>query len=101
MPASGFVLSTERALYPWAVFDLCLMAQTICLAALAYGLGTCLMTRAVNWSDIYRELIGIPKSKLIVLGIAIGYPDDQSVINSCPRYRVPLDVFTQWHGWQT
>ncbi|MFC2066419.1 nitroreductase [Chloroflexota bacterium] len=95
---NAIILCTERVLYPTAIFDVGIMAQTICLAALDYGLGTTIMARPVYWPDIYREVLGIPESKLIVVSIGIGYPDPEVVVNSFPRHRVPWDVFTQWHG---
>jgi nitroreductase len=96
---NGIILYTERVLYPYVIFDLGIMAQTICLAAPAYGLGTCIMRRPINWPDILREVLGIPKSKVIVMSIAIGYPAPEALVNSYPRTRVPLDVFTSWHGF--
>ena len=96
---NGIVLYTERALCPRAIFSLGIMTQTICLAALTYGLGTCIMGRGVYWPDMLRELLGIPESKLIAMGVAIGYPDPEALVNSYPRHRVPLDAFTHWHGF--
>lgn len=66
------------------------MAQTIALAAFAYGLGSCIMIRAVNWPDMLREMLGIPESKLIMVGIAVGYPDPNAPANSYERHRDPL-----------
>jgi nitroreductase len=95
---NGIIIYTERALCPSAIFDAGIMTQTIGLAALAYGLGTCIMARVLLWPDILRKLLGIPKSKLIVMGIAIGYPDPQALVNSVSRVREPLDTFAHWHG---
>jgi len=74
------------------------MAQTIALAALAYDLGTCLMTTPVAWPEILRELLGIPESKLIALAIAIGYPDGEAKVNTFERTREPLETFTHGYG---
>jgi len=93
---NGIILCIERFLYPGAILDVGIMAQTICLAALAYGLGTCIIGRAVYWPDMLRELLGLPESKLIILAIAIGYPNPESIINSYPRHRIPLTDSTHW-----
>ncbi len=95
---NAIIIYTERALYPKAIFDAGLIAQTICLAALTYGLGTCLMTRVVYWPDILREMLEIPDSKLIVLGMAIGYPNTEAPVNAFERTREPVGTFTHWHG---
>ena len=75
-----------------------ILSQTVCLAALAYGLGTCIMGLTVLWPDIYREMLGIPEGKPIATSIAIGYPDHEAPINSFPRMRESLDVLAEWHG---
>ncbi len=75
-----------------------IVSQTICLAALAFGLGTCIMGAAVMWPEIYRELLRIPEEMPIATSIAIGYIDTDAPINSFERVREPLDSLVQWHG---
>jgi nitroreductase len=74
------------------------VSQTICLAALAFGLGTCIMGGAVMWPEVYRDLLGIPREKPIVTSIAIGYPDAEAPINTFRREREPLEALAEWHG---
>jgi len=95
---NGIIVYTERTICPKAILDVGMMAQTIALAALAYDLGTCLMTTPVAWPEILRELLGIPESKLIALAIAIGYPENEARVNTFERTREPVEVFTRWHG---
>jgi len=96
---NAIILYTEKSLVPKAIFDGRIMAQTIALAALEYGLGTCITIRPVNWPDMLREKLGIPPSKLILVAIAIGYPDPQDKVNSYPRQRDPLSSFIHWYGF--
>lgn len=84
---------------PTATTSIGIVCQTICLAATAYGLGTCIMGATVGWPGIYRELAGIPKDRYIVTSIAIGYPDAQAPINTFPRPREPLSALADWHGF--
>jgi nitroreductase len=95
---NAIILYTEKALGPKAIFDGGIMAQTIALAALHYGLGTCILIRPVNWPDMLRELLGISESKLILVAIAIGYPDPEVLANTYERHRDPLNDFVHWHG---
>lgn len=95
---NAIILYTEKSICPKAFLDIGIMAQTIALAALHYGLGTCLTSMVVFWPDIFRDLLGIPESKLIALAIAIGYPDSQALVNTFKRTREPLNTFTNWHG---
>jgi len=96
---NSIVIYTDRALDAKAIMNASIMAQTIALAAPAYGLGTCIMLRAGHYPDVLRELIGIPESKLIVIAVAIGYPDPEFPVNSYPRNRVPLEAFAHWYGF--
>jgi len=95
---NAIILYTEKALGGRAILEGGIMAQTIALAALPYGLGTCLMQRPVWWPDMIREVLGIPKSKLVLLAVAIGYPNPEARINSYERSREPLETFAHWHG---
>lgn len=95
---NAIILYTEKSICPKAILDIGIMAQTIAIAALGYGLGTCLTSMVVFWPEIYRDLLGISESKLIGLGIAIGYPDSEALVNTFKRTREPLNTFTHWHG---
>lgn len=83
---------------PTAMGAIGIVSQTICLAALAYGLGTCIMGQPVLWPEIYRQVLSIPEGKPIATSIAIGYPDPDAPINNFPRPREPLDTLVEWHG---
>jgi nitroreductase len=95
---SAIIIYTDKEICPRAFLGLGMVAQTICLAALEYGLGTCIMSVATFWPEIYHELLGIPESKLIAFGIALGYPDVNARINTFERTREPLDSSTHWYG---
>ncbi len=75
-----------------------MVTQSICLGALSYGLGTCIMGLNVRWPDLYREMLGIPEGMPIATSIAIGYPEPDAPLNNFTRTREPLEGMTQWHG---
>ena len=83
----------------WPVFDCGLVAENIMLLATKHGLGTIPLIRSVDYPDTLRRVLAIPDSKLIVLGIAIGYPDWDDPINQFRSEREPLDRVTNWHGF--
>ncbi|MFA5316357.1 MAG: nitroreductase [Dehalococcoidales bacterium] len=80
-------------------FDLGLVSQSICLAALDYGLGTCLCLQAVSYPDKIREITGIPRSKKICVAIALGYPDTEKPANRIQSQREPVENITCWCGF--
>ena len=96
---NGIIIYSDKSLDAKAIINAGIIAQTIALAAPAYGLGTCLMYRVVNYPDVLRELLKIPASMNIIIGIAIGYPDPGAILNTIPRSRLPIGDFVQWHGF--
>jgi len=81
------------------LFDCGAVAQTIALVALRFGLGTCLQRHVTYYPEAIRKVTGLPASKRILVGIAIGYPD-----TDCPTYkfqseREPVDNITTWLGF--
>jgi len=83
----------------WPIFDCGLVAENIMLLATKYGLGTIAQIQAVGYPVVLRTVLGIPDSKLIVLGIAIGYPDWDDPVNELRSEREPLGNVSTWHGF--
>ena len=96
---NGIILYIDRALPAYSILDAGIMLQTIMLVAKGCGLGTCPEAAVVIYPDILREVLGIPESKLIVLGVAIGYPDMDAPVNNSQSQREPLETFVNWHGF--
>jgi nitroreductase len=98
-PAAIFV-SVDRSLPEAApLIDIGIVIQTICLVAVNYGLGTCIEGQGVLYPKIVAEYAAIPKSKRIILAIAIGYPDWDFPGNKLVSPREPLDAVTTWCGF--
>ena len=83
----------------WPLLDCGLVAENIMLLATNYGLGTIAQIQAVLYPDVLRNVLGIPDSKIIVLGIAIGYPDWDDPVNQLRSEREPLENAAVWHGF--
>lgn len=90
-------LFMDSSLTAWSIFDLGLFAQSLILAAHSLGIGCCLQASVVNYPDVVREFLRIPKTKLLVLGISVGYPDLEDTINTYQSTRVGLEDFTKWY----
>jgi nitroreductase len=80
-------------------FDIGAIAQTICLAALNYGLGTCIQDQTLMFPEVVRRFTGIPDSKRIIIAIAIGYPDWDFPANKLQSEREPVENITTWQGF--
>ena len=83
----------------WPLFDCGLVAENIMLLAASRGLGTIAEIQAVMYPDVLRQVLSIPDSRLIVIGIAVGYPDRDDPISKLHSEREPLDCISTWHGF--
>lgn len=95
---AAIIISSDESLGDGAQFDLGAVTQTIALAALNYGLGTCIMGQGIMFPDAVREVTGIPESKRITICITIGYPDDDFPANKVNSERESLENNTTWCG---
>lgn len=91
-------LFMDSTLSSWSIFDMGLFAQNVILAAHSLGLGSCLQASLANYSDTVREFLGIPKTKLLILGISIGYPALDAKINTYRSEKVDIDEFVWWYS---
>lgn len=69
-------------------FDAGLFAMAITLAAQERGLGTCIVANPIRYSDLMRKYIPGLEDKNVVVGITIGYPDNEAIVNRFPRSRM-------------
>lgn len=95
---NGLVFCLEKELGPWSLFDLGLFFQSVMLAALAFGLGTCPLAQGIFYPAVLRGILDIPDSKKVICGMAIGYPDWQHPVNKLESLREPVASFTRWYG---
>lgn len=97
---AALILAADESLDPArAASDIGGIAQTICLVALEYGLGTCIVSQGVLYADIVKQFTNIPKNKKIYWCITIGYPDWDFPANQIKTDREPLQVNTTWLGF--
>jgi len=98
-PAAIIILVDKSLTENGPLLDIGAVIQTICLAALNYGLGTCIEDQGVMYPEVLRELAGIPKSKRIIISIAIGYPDWDFLANNLKSEREPIENISNWVGF--
>jgi len=96
---NGIVFYHDKGLDRWALLDIGLIMQNVMLAALNYGLGTCPETTVARFPQVLRGLLNIPESKIIVCGIAIGYPVEEDPVNHFVSPREPLEKVSTWLGF--
>ncbi|MDI6761417.1 MAG: nitroreductase [Thermodesulfobacteriota bacterium] len=83
--------------FPKARFvDIGLVLGYLLLIANEYGLGTCPIGLITAYEDEIKELLNIPENKIVVIGIALGYPDLKNPINRFKSPREDIGNFIRW-----
>ena len=88
------------ATYPWKDQNfykstVAALAQFL-LAATAQGLGTCWMNAVSICQESIKETLNLPSELILVDGVALGYPVEDSPLNQLPRERLPINDVTDW-----
>jgi len=95
----AIIITTDKSLsIQGSYMDVGSVMQNICLAALNYGLHTCIENQGITYSDVLRKLTGIPDSKRLMAAIAMGYPDWEFPANQVESDREPIDNIITWCG---
>jgi nitroreductase len=81
------------------LIDVGAVMQNICLAALPFGLGTCIHDQGIMYPDVVKRYASIPDSKRLVVAISLGYPDEENIVNSITSTREPVDSLISWVGF--
>jgi nitroreductase len=98
---AAIIILTDRALTEAGpLMDIGAVIQTICLAALEHGLGTCIEDQGVMYPENIRAGVNIPESKRIIISIAIGYPDGDFPANQLESPRESIEKIVSWCGFK-
>jgi len=95
-PCMILVCLSRDLMIEYAMLDVGLLVQTICLVAHGKGIGSCILAASVGYPSVLREIVPIPEGQVIVIGMAMGYPDRDAPINNFERKRAGLDEWVTW-----
>lgn len=73
------VMAGDPALAEQEIYDEGRLSERIMLAALAYGVGSCIGWLKGQGSDDAKELLGIPAQQRLRTVISLGYPDEEAI----------------------
>ena len=94
----AIIVYMDKALSPsYGPFDLGSLTNNICLLAHEVGVGTCILASSAHYPDVVREHLNISEDKIIVVSIAVGYPDKDH-----PSYQFKStrdENVISWHGF--
>lgn len=91
------MVSVDKALsLEYAMLDVGIFVQSLCLLAIEKGLGSAILASSINYPDILRESFSFPENKRIIIGVAIGWPDPDAPENRFDRSRGTIEEFVNW-----
>lgn len=95
-PAAIFISIDEALGDRTPYFDCGMLTQTVCLTALNYGLGTCILGSGIRFPDVVRRVTGILTTERLITSICIGYPDWTLPVNRMASKRDPIEETVRW-----
>ncbi len=90
-PACVYLVIDAALNEPYSCLDLGSIGTTICYGAVQEGLGTIYLAASMHFPDVVRQVLDIPDTKKVVIGIAIGYPHPTEPASVFRSDRVPVD----------
>jgi len=83
-------LHQDDSLTEWSLLDIGMFAQSLMLAAHARGLGTVPQAFVTDYARQVKEFLDIPPTHRLVLGLSVGYPDEEALARGMRTERAPL-----------
>ena len=66
------------------------------LVAHAFGLATCPIGLIADYADEVKDVLNIPESKKVVIGVALGYPDQENPMSQFRSSRADPGELVRW-----
>lgn len=93
---AAIIIACDKVLGDAPLLDLGAVMQNTCLAALDFGLGTCIEDQGVMYPEVIREHTGLSADKRLMIAIALGHPDENFPANHVRSEREPAEKLTTW-----
>ncbi len=95
----GLIFTIDRGLKIGSWLDYGMFLQNVMLAAGARGLSTCAQAAFIPYHVEIRRHVPVPKSEIVVCGMALGYADESAVESGLRTQREPTDRFATFLGF--
>ena len=76
--------------------DIGIFIQSVCIAAQGYGVDSFIAGSFLPHQDVLRNELEIPDDLNIVIGIGLGYPDPEKIINTYRSPRRPIQEVVRY-----
>lgn len=90
----GLMFTIDRVLGRGSWMDYGMFLENIMVAARGRGLDTCPQAAFTHFHSIIGRHINIPPEEMLVCGMALGYADNEALVNRLVTEREPVSSFT-------
>jgi nitroreductase len=92
----AIIICVDDSFSKGRLVDIGVVLGYLVLTAHDFGMGTCPIGLITAYEDEVKDVLNIPESKNVVVGMALGYPDWESPIN---RFKAPKDNLEKMIRW--
>ncbi len=92
----GLMFTIDKVMGRGSLLDYGMFIQNIMVAARARGLHTCPQAAWNGFSKIILPHVGAGENEMIVCGLALGYADEEALVNTFETERESVASFTTW-----
>jgi nitroreductase len=93
----AIIVTVDKVFPHLRYLDVGLSVSYLLLAAHAKGLGTCPVGLITAYAEEIGFFLNIPQEKEILLGIALGYADENAPVNNFKTQREELSEILSWY----
>ena len=94
----AIILCVDDSFSKGRLVDIGVVLGYLVLTAHDFGIGTCPIGLIAAYEDEVKDVLNIPESKNVVVGVALGYPDWENPINRFKAPKDPLEKMVRWVG---
>jgi nitroreductase len=92
----GLMFTLDKVMGRGSLVDYGMFLQTLMIAARGHGLHTCPQAAWNGFAKIILPHIGATDNEMLVCGMALGYADENEVVNTFCTPRESVASFTTW-----
>jgi nitroreductase len=89
-PAVAYFVIDGTLNEPYSCLDIGSIGTTFCYGAFQKGLGTIYLAASMHYPDIVKQVLNIPDTKKVVIGIAVGVPHPDAPASLFRSSREPV-----------
>lgn len=96
----GLILTMDRSLSKGQIIDIGLILQNLQLLAVERGLDSCAQASWTMWPKTVREILELEESEMVMVGLALGYAEEQAPVNHAKQSRIELAEAARFYGFE-